>query len=149
MTRTAIEVLSRDDDGFLLVVEEEAVDGQAHANNAAATIEAVRLLDEAVAVGARFADRRDDTLVIATADHETGGMAIADTGDGTGSSPSADGPFAVAGSDLRFVVDWTTLGHTGADVPVTASGPGAERLSGHHANTFVHRVVVETLFGVR
>jgi alkaline phosphatase len=145
MTRTAIDVLSRDDDGFLLVVEEEAVDGQAHANNAGETIEAVRLLDRAVAVGTRFADRRDDTLVIATADHETGGMAIADTGNG--SPHTADGPFAVAGSDLRFVVDWTTGGHTGADVPLTATGPGAERLGGHHANTFVPQVVVETLFG--
>jgi alkaline phosphatase len=146
MTQKAIDVLSRDDDGFLLVVEEEAVDGQAHVNNAAGTIEAVRLLDEAVAVGTRFAEGRDDTLVIATADHETGGMAVLDTG---APPTAADGPFDVAGSDLRFAVGWTTGGHTAADVPVTAAGPGAERLSGHHANTSVHRVVVETLFAAR
>ncbi|HET6395196.1 MAG TPA: alkaline phosphatase [Blastococcus sp.] len=146
MTQKAIDVLSRDDDGFLLVVEEEAVDGQAHANNAGETIEAVRLLDRAVAVGTRFAEGRDDTLVITTADHETGGMAVLDTGT---PPTAADGPFDVAGSDLRFAVGWTTGGHTGADVPLTAEGPGAGRLGGHHGNTFVHRVVVETLFGAR
>jgi alkaline phosphatase len=146
MTRKAIDVLSRDDGGFLLVVEEEAVDGQAHANNAGRTIEAVQLLDRAVAVGTRFAERHDDTLVITTADHETGGMAIEDAG----SPPSAeDGPFDVAGSDRRFVVGWTTDGHTDADVPLTAAGPGAERLRGRHDNTYVHQVMAEALFGTR
>jgi alkaline phosphatase len=63
-------------------------------------------------------------------------------------SRSRDGDSARAENViLRFVVDWTTGGHTGADIPLTATGPGAERLGGHHANTFVHRVVVETLFG--
>ena len=106
----------------------------------------MRLLDRAVALGVRFAERRDDTLVI-------GGPRDRRHGDpghrerGRLPAPTADGPFAVAGSDLRFVVEWATGGHTGADVPLTATGPGAERLGGHHANTFVHRVVGETLFG--
>jgi alkaline phosphatase len=158
MTEKAIAILTADDDGFFLVVEEEAVDEQAHANNAEKTIEAVRLLDEAVAVGKSFAERRDDTLVIVTADHETGGMAIedVDTGDESGerrlpdgetNTSTEDGPFDVADSDLRFTVDWTTGAHTDADVPVTAMGPGADRLTGYYENTFVHQVMVETLLG--
>jgi alkaline phosphatase len=150
MTRKALQVLSRDEDGFFLVVEEEAVDEQAHANNGGATIEAVRLLDEAVAVGREFAERDEETLLITTADHETGGMAVEDpgTGDETGTPPSTeDGPFDVAGSSFDFVVDWTTTGHTNGDVPLTAMGPGARRLTGYYENTYVHQVVVEALTG--
>ena len=43
------------------------------------------------------------------------------------------GPFKVHGKDATFKVDWTTPGHTGLMVPVTAVGPGAERFSGVHA----------------
>ncbi|MCZ2820253.1 alkaline phosphatase [Modestobacter sp. VKM Ac-2977] len=149
MTQKAVDVLSRNEEGFLLIVEEEAVDEQGHANNAEKTIEAVALMDEAVAVAEEFAERDDDTLLVTTADHETGGMAVEDTGteDESGIPPSTeDGPFDIAGSEFQFVVDWTTSGHTNADVPLTAMGPGAERLSGYYDNTFVHQVVQESLF---
>lgn len=158
MTAKAIETLSSNDKGFFLVIEEEAIDEQAHANNGEKTIEAVQLMDEAVAVGTQFAEGRNDTLVITTADHETGGMAIEEVGtdDESGESTleggdpnisTEDGPFPVANSEFQFVVDWTTSGHTNADVPLTAAGPGAERLTGYYENTFVHQVMVETLFG--
>ena len=160
MTDKAVEILSRNEKGFFLVVEEEAVDEQGHANNAAKTIEAVQLLDDAVASAKEFAERRNDTLLIATADHETGGMAVEDTGskdEGTDETPdvdsddvsdisSEDGPFDVADSEFRFMVDWTTTGHTNADVPLTAMGPGSERLTGYYENTFVHEVMRDALF---
>lgn len=149
MTRKAIETLSDSDKGFVLVIEEEAVDEMAHSNNAQRTIDAVLELDKAVAVGTEFAEQRGDTLVITTADHETGGMAIEDTGtrDESGEGVSAeDGPFDVADSEFQFNVDWTTTGHTNDDVPVTAMGPGAQRLSGVYENTFVHQVMLESLF---
>lgn len=148
MTEKAVDVLSRNEKGFFLVVEEEAVDEQAHANNGAMTIEAVQLMDQAVAVAKQFAEQRNDTLVITTADHETGGMAIEDTGmrDETGTPPSTeDGPFDVADSQFQFTVDWTTTGHTNVDVPLTAMGPGSERLTGYYENTFVHQVMREAL----
>src|SRR3712207_2732107 len=110
MTRKAVSILSQDPDGYFLVVEEEAIDEMAHSNNAPLTIKGVRQLDSAVAVGKRVAEKRKNTLVIATADHETGGMAVEelDSEDESGDGESAeDGPFPIAGSDFRFVVDWT------------------------------------------
>ncbi|GAA4756093.1 hypothetical protein GCM10023328_44760 [Modestobacter marinus] len=140
---------ARDQDEAQNAILEEAVDEQAHANNAEKTIEAVALMDEAVAVAKEFAEQDDDTLLVTTADHETGGMAVEDTGteDESGIAPStADGPFDVADSEYQFVVDWTTSGHTNVDVPLTAMGPGAERLTGYFENTFVHQVIQESLF---
>ena len=152
MTRKAIETLSQSRRGFVLIVEEEAVDEMAHSNNAQRTIDTVLELDKAVAVGKQFAEQDGRTLVITTADHETGGMAIEDTGsnDESGDGVSAeDGPFPVAGSAFSFNVDWTTTGHTNVDVPLTAMGPGADRLAGVHENTFVHQVMLESMFRAR
>lgn len=149
MTEKAVEILSKNKKGFFLVVEEEAVDEQAHAANAEKTIESVRLMDEAVAVAKEFAEQRNDTLVITTADHETGGMSVESTDpkDEGGEGVSAeDGPFAVADSELEFMVDWTTTGHTNADVPLTAMGPGSARLTGYYENTFVYEVMRDALF---
>lgn len=159
MTEKAVEILSKNPKGFFLVVEEEAIDEQAHANNAEMTIESVQLMDDAVAAAKKFTEERNDTLLITTADHETGGMAVEaidnltypdESGDGTesGGISAEDGPFAVADSDseFEFVVDWTTTGHTNVDVPLTAMGPGSERLTGYYENTYVYEVMRDALF---
>jgi len=151
MTRKALATLKGRGKGFVLVVEEEAVDEMAHQNNAGLTMKAALELDKAVAIGKRFAERNGHTLLITTADHETGGMAVEEpddtdeSGDGTTTS-AEDGPFDVAGSKFQFFVDWTTGGHTNGDVPVTAMGPGARRLSGVYENTHVFRVMRDALF---
>ncbi|HEX5914956.1 MAG TPA: alkaline phosphatase, partial [Rubrobacter sp.] len=111
MTQKAIEILSRDPDGFFLMVEEEGIDEMAHQSNAGLVIKAGQQLDEAVKVGQSFAQSDSDTLVIVAADHETGSLAIEDTNElqsdpeypnesGEGRT-SEDGPFDVAGSDKR------------------------------------------------
>ena len=64
-----------------------------------------------------------------------------------GKTPKRSGPFKVKGKDAKFKVDWTTPGHTGLMVPVTAAGPAAERFSGVHPNTFVHEVASDVLNG--
>jgi alkaline phosphatase len=157
MTRKAVDTLSRSDEGFVLVVEEEAVDEMAHNNNAERTIDAVLELDKAVAVGKEFAEKDGETLLIVTADHETGGMAIEgpdspDHPDESGTLEAdgisaEDGPFTVAGTGYRYFVDWTTTGHTNVEVPLTAMGPGAERFTGYHENTHVHDAMLELLSG--
>ena len=75
MTQKAIEILSQDPDGFFLMVEEEGIDEMAHQSNAGLVIKAGQQLDEAVKVGQAFARSDPDTLVIVTADHETGSLA--------------------------------------------------------------------------
>lgn len=150
MTTKALEVLSEDPEGFFLVVEEEGVDEMAHHNNAHLTITAGQALDAAVQVVLEFAAENPDTLVLVVGDHETGGLAIEDPDDedesGSGAS-TEDGPFTVAGTDLPFVVDWTTEGHTGAATPLTAQGPGADELGHVQDATDVHGAVRAAMLG--
>lgn len=154
MTSSAIDVLSRRPEGFFLMVEESAIDRMAHRNNAPLTLKGVLELDRAVQVAVEFAADRDDTLVIVTADHETGGLAIAGSGDtpypyepGGGLLDTMlaheDGPFPVADEPYGFVIGWATTGHTAATVPVSAMGPGAEAISGTIENTDLFPIVLE------
>jgi alkaline phosphatase len=79
MTAKAIEVLSRDPDGFFLVVEGGAIDWMAHNKDIAGTGRDVVALDDAVAVAYDFAMADGETLLIVTADHETGGLEVGDS----------------------------------------------------------------------
>ncbi len=76
MTRKAIEVLSANDKGFLLVVEQGALDQILHENDAAGTIAEMQELDRAVGVAVEFFQKNPDTLILVTADHDTGGLTL-------------------------------------------------------------------------
>lgn len=141
MTGSAIEILQRDPDGFFLMVEGGQIDWAAHANDGANVIGDVIGFDEAVSVGLDYAALQPDTLVIVTADHETGGMATSLTSSG---DPEEDGPFFMPDS-TPFYLNWTTTGHTAADVPVTASGPWSSMLLGTQQNTQVFFTVRKAL----
>lgn len=79
MTRAALDVLDRDNpDGFFLMVEGSQIDWEEHAMDGVATIKETLDFDAAVGVARAYASRREDTLVIVTADHETGGLALID-----------------------------------------------------------------------
>jgi len=156
LTASAITVLSERAEGFFLMVEESAIDRMCHRNNAAVTLKGVLELDRAVQVALAFANRTPNTLVIVTADHECGGLAIAGSEDqpypyepGGGLLDTLlageDGPFPVADSNYGFVVGWATTGHTAAPVPITAAGPGAERLSGALENTDLFHALVAAM----
>ncbi len=156
LTAAAIQILGRNPHGFFLMVEEAAIDRMAHRNNAPLTLKGVLELDRAVQVALAFANRDPDTLIVVTADHECGGLAIAGSEDDPYSyEPGGglldtlltgeDGPFPVAGSDYGFVLGWATTGHTSAPVPITASGPGAERLSGSIDNTDVFSALAHAM----
>jgi alkaline phosphatase len=156
LTAAAIGILSRHDEGFFLMVEESAIDRMAHRNNAPMTLKGVLELDRAVQVALAFANRAPDTLVIVTADHECGGLAVAgsqdrpypyEPGEGLLDTLLAgeDGPFPVAGSDYGFVLGWATTGHTSAPVPVSSLGPGAERLNGSFENTDLFHAMADAM----
>jgi len=156
LTDAAIQLLSPNPNGFFLMVEESAVDRMAHRNNASLTLKGVLELDRAVQVALARAASDPETLVIVTADHECGGLAIAGSDDppypyepGGGLFETVmageDGPFPVVGEDQGFVMGWATTGHTAAAVPVTATGPGAEQLAGAYENTHPYTVMAEAL----
>jgi alkaline phosphatase len=76
MTEKTLQVLSRNPRGFFAMIEGGRIDHAAHRNDAAGTIQDMLAFDEAVGVALAFARKNPDTLVIVTADHETGGMAL-------------------------------------------------------------------------
>ncbi|HEX2280215.1 MAG TPA: alkaline phosphatase, partial [Thermomicrobiales bacterium] len=156
LTAAAIEVLSQNENGFFLMVEESAIDRMAHRNNAPLTLKGVLELDRAVQVALAFAARVPDTLIIVTADHECGGLAVAGSEDqpypyepGGGLLDTMlageDGPFPVADTNYGFVVGWATTGHTAAPVPITSTGPSAERLCGQLENTDLFAVMAAAM----
>lgn len=144
MASKALSVLSRDRDGFFVLIEEEGIDEMAHENNAGLMIKAGAALDATVKVAVDFARSHPGTLIVVQGDHETGGLTIEnpDTGDESGEELSKeDGPFTVKGTQLQVFADWTTGQHTGADTPITASGPGSEAFDGVIDNTDVHDAI--------
>jgi alkaline phosphatase len=76
MAGKALEVLSRNPNGFFAMIEAGRIDHAGHRNDAPAAIRDVMAFDEAVGVALEFQKRNPRTLIIVTADHETGGMAL-------------------------------------------------------------------------
>lgn len=121
-TQTAIRVLQQNEKGFFLMVEGSFIDSGGHGNNTVQVVEEVLDFDQAVGKALEFAAGNGETLVIVTADHETGGMAILDGSVETG---------MVKGG-------YATGGHTGVMVPIFAYGPGASEFIGIMENTDIH-----------
>lgn len=120
MTRKAIAVLSKNKNGFVLMVEGSMIDWGAHEQNIDYIVSEMIDFDKAIGVARDFASAEGNTLVVVTADHETGGMAL------TGGSLSGHT------LDAKF----SSTGHTAVMVPIFSYGPGAEIFSGIHENTF-------------
>lgn len=76
MTAKAIDLLNDASDGFFLMVEGSRIDHAAHGNDAAAHLHDLLAYDEAVGVALDFARQNGETLIIATSDHETGGLSL-------------------------------------------------------------------------
>lgn len=76
MTKAALEILSKDQEGFFLMVEGGRIDHASHANDAPTTMADMIAFDEAVKTALDFAKRDGNTLVIITADHANGGLSI-------------------------------------------------------------------------
>ena len=121
MTAKAIEILSSNPKGFVLMVEGSKIDGFAHSNNADSMMNEIILFDNAVRVALEFAEKDKETLVIVTADHETGGLAMPDNASRTKGNKST--------------AKWTTNNHSASHVPIYAYGPGAIEFTGMLDNT--------------
>ena len=76
MTDDTLRLLARNPDGFVAMIEGGRIDHAAHRNDAPATIHDTLAFDAAVGRALAFAEKNPDTLVLVTADHETGGMAL-------------------------------------------------------------------------
>jgi alkaline phosphatase len=120
MTRKAIETLSKNKNGFILMVEGSMIDWGGHDQDLDYVISEMIDLDNAIGVAHKYAKENKNTLIIVTADHETGGLSI------------TDGNI----SDHKVVANFAGGHHTAVMVPIFSYGPGAEKFSGIHDNTF-------------
>ena len=102
MAGKAIDLLDDTDEGFFLMIEGAHIDKHSHGNDDESMTESVREFDRTVQLALEYAKADGETLVVVTADHETG--AIVKNADGTysftsGSHSSANVPVLVYGSD--------------------------------------------------
>lgn len=114
---------------FFLLVEGAQIDNGGHANAISTIVNELQGFDLAVGEALRFADDNRETLVLITADHETGGLGI--------SSPTT------SGSSLR--ADFLSVDHTGIMVPLFAYGPASQLFRGVYDNTSIFRLVRSAL----
>ncbi|MGN1419312.1 MAG: alkaline phosphatase, partial [Acutalibacteraceae bacterium] len=124
MTTKAIDLLDDGDNGFFLMVEGAHIDKNSHNNNGEGMKEALLSFDEAVQAALDYAKADKHTLVVVTADHETGGITL---------------------ENGEYV--YTTTGHTGADVPVMVYGYDDFIKDGETSilNTDIPKRIVEAL----
>ncbi len=121
-TEKAIESLSKNTKGFFLMVEGSQIDWGGHQESTPYVVEEMLDFDKAIGEAMEFAAKDGHTLVIITADHETGG-------------------FAVTGGNIKkgaVIGEFLTDSHTGVWVPVYAYGPGAELFTGIYENTDIY-----------
>jgi len=128
LTAHALNSLSGEE-GFFLLVEGSQIDWAGHDNKSDQIIAEMADFDDAIGEVVRFAEKNPETLIIVTADHETGGYAILD-----GSS----GDHTVQGG---FVTD----DHTAALVPLFAMGSAAEKFTGIRPNADVGTILMKML----
>ncbi|MHB8862241.1 MAG: alkaline phosphatase [Pirellulaceae bacterium] len=114
MTSVALDILDNDTDGFFLMVEGGLIDWAAHERNIERTVCEVREFGHSVDVVLSWAADREDTLILATADHETGGLMVTDNGQNA--FPTAT---------------WSGTGHTAANVPIYAWGANAHLIDAY------------------
>ena len=136
-----------DDEPFFFMCEGGKIDWTAHANKVMPMIMDILEFDEAIAVAYEFYKKHPkETLIVVTADHETGGISL-------GSGPDhvnwqmlieqweKDGKQNNLGwrenseMNRKASIGWTTGSHTGGPVPVYAVGKGAEKFMGRMDNT--------------
>lgn len=127
--RFAIEHLDSRKEGFMLMIEGSQIDWGGHSNDDKYIITEMIDFDDAIGTVLDFAKKDGNTLVVITADHETGG-------------------FAIEGGDVEngsLETDFTTDGHTGTLIPVFAYGPGAEYFTGIYENTGIYYKIRKAL----
>lgn len=123
LTKGALNVLEEDTDGYFAMIEGGAIDWAGHANKSVTSVEETLEFNDAVEAVVEWVETKSswkETLVIVTADHETGYL----TGDG--SNPTWT---AIRGAKGQLpAVSWHSGNHTNGLVPVYAKGPGSHKL---------------------
>lgn len=116
------------DEGFFLMIEGAQIDWGGHANDPEYVLSELREFESVISDALDFAREKGNTLVIVTADHETGGFAI---------NPES--------TKQELNINFTTEGHTATMIPVFAYGPGSPLFSGLYENTAIYSKMKQLL----
>lgn len=142
---------------FFVMCEGGDIDWTSHANKTMSTIESVISMDNAVKVAYEFYLKHpEETLILVTADHQTGGASIGSTGYGYDvnwdgiierwNRDNREDTFASVEDRNRFDdscgIGWTSVHHNGDHVPLYAIGRGAEKFCGRMDNTDIIRKIL-------
>lgn len=125
----AIKNLSKHEQGFFLMAEASQIDWGGHANNGDYVVTEMLDFDQTIGKVLDFALADSETLVIITADHETGGLTLTD--------------FDKENQEINL--QFSTTHHTPIMVPVYAFGPGAELFTGIYENTEIFHKMLSVL----
>jgi hypothetical protein len=167
MTEVALQILSRDEDGFLAVIEEEGTDNIANNMNAGGTLEALARADEAVGVARAFVEANPDTLLVMAADSDAGGLQVlslpdAQEGDavdattrGGGRLFGQQGAFGdvfmsapdAQGERHAFGISFVGYDDVAGGILVRGAGLNSDRITPLMDSTDVYSIMYETLFG--
>lgn len=162
VVKEAIEFLEKDQDGFFLMAEGGKIDWSAHSNDLAGSIFETLDLDEAVMVAYEFYKKHpEETLIIVTADHETGGLGLGTldynydltvvsnpevkNADDETNVSNYMSKVGIDSTSIKAKIGWTSKTHTGIAVPVYAIGAGSELFSGRMDNTDIPKKVCEAM----
>ncbi len=110
----ALDYLDQDTDGFVLLIEQAHIDKYSHSNDFGGMVESIKSLNDTVNAVLQWLGDRNDTAILVTADHETGGLKV---GSEEGSLPRV---FLSENGDIYY--NWATGGHTNANVMLFVYG---------------------------
>tara|TARA_R110002124_G_scaffold287328_1_gene472922 strand:+ start:12067 stop:13899 length:1833 start_codon:yes stop_codon:yes gene_type:complete len=128
-TKASLQFLATKNKPFFLMVEGAFIDSGGHINDSQTVIEEGIDFDQAIAEALRFADQNGRTLVIITADHETGGITL----------PQGNI------KDHKVELEFSTEDHTAIMVPIFAYGPQSDLFRGIYENSDVFKKINEVL----
>ncbi len=127
-TKLALNYLSTGSENFFLMAEGSMIDWGGHGNNADFLVSEMIDFDEAIGIALDFAEKDGNTLVIVTADHETGGFTLA------------------AGENYNEIkTTFSTGSHSTTLIPVAAYGPGSELFRGIYENTEIFHKMMQAV----
>ncbi|MWB93268.1 alkaline phosphatase [Flavobacterium sp. GA093] len=126
----AVNTFSKTKNPFFIMAEGAQIDYGGHSNNVEYVVREMLDFDQLIGQAMEFIDQNQETLLIVTADHETGGLSLID---GSIEKGYVHGSFS-------------TNDHTAIPVPVFAYGPGAQNFSGVYQNTEIYKKIIEALF---
>ena len=155
MVETAIDRFKADGKPFFIMAEGGTIDWASHDNRTMSMTEKVLELDAAIKEAYEFyLAHPDETLIVVTADHETGGLTLTDDNgemfdwemleDSWEEADKQDVLSDEENADLngKANIGWSSTGHSGIPVPVYAIGKGAEKFSGCYDNTDISKKIM-------